>query len=275
MILALPRSDDTPVRRPPVVTFALIGLCIGAFLWQLGQSDERVALTYGMIPAVLFGYAHRAPSIDVIPAWATLFTSMFLHGGWWHLAGNMLFLWIFGNNVEDVLGRARFLLLYLACGLAAAMAQALPDPASQLPMVGASGAIAGILGAYMLLYPWANVHCMIWIVIFFRIVTVPAWIVLGLWFGMQLLSGLASSAGEPGVAFWAHVGGFVAGLVLIALLRPRGVGLWQDSRSASFISHSLSDYARRDTLRRGPGSRSGSVPPTGGGYRPPPRGPWG
>jgi membrane associated rhomboid family serine protease len=270
VILALPLYDDNPVRRPPVVTCALIGLCVGAFLWQLGQDDERVAYTYGMIPAAVFGYAHRAPSLDVIPAWMTIFTSMFLHGGWWHIAGNMLFLWIFGNNVEDVLGRGRFLLLYLACGAAAAMAQALPNPASTLPMVGASGAIAGILGAYLLLYPWANVHVFVWIVIFFRLITVPAWIVLGLWFAMQLLSGVTTPAGAPGVAFWAHVGGFISGLGLVTLLRPRHVDLWQSPRSDAFVSQSLGSYARRDRFGGG-----GSVPPTGDRYRPPPRGPWG
>jgi membrane associated rhomboid family serine protease len=270
VILALPLYDDNPVQRPPVVTCALIGLCIGAFLWQLGQNDEQVALTYGFIPAVLFGFAHRPPALDVVPAWMTVFTSMFLHSGWFHIGGNMLFLWIFGNNVEDALGRARFLVLYLACGIAAAMAQALPSPDSTLPMIGASGAIAGTLGAYLVLYPWANVNCFVWIVIFFRIVTVPAWIVLGVWFAIQLLSGLGTPAGAPGVAFWAHVGGFVSGLALVTLLRPRQVNLWQNPRSDAFVSRSLSSYARRDHLRGG-----GSVPPTGNSYRPPPRGPWG
>src|SRR4029077_3262341 len=138
-----------------------------------------VTFEFGMVPAVLFGDRALPPGLAVIPPWATIFTSMFLHGGWLHLGGNMLFLWIFGNNVEDLLGRARYLLLYLACGVAAALMQAAVDPISEVPMVGASGAIAGVLGAYLLVYPWANVHCFVWIVIFFWIVTVPAWVLLG------------------------------------------------------------------------------------------------
>src|SRR5437764_10586247 len=132
-----------------------------------------------MMPAAVCGHVRFSPEIAAIPAWATIFTSMFLHGGFLHLGGNMLFLWIFGNNVEDVLGGARYLLLYLVGGVAAAMAQALPDPASDIPMIGASGAIAGVLGAYLILYPQANVHVFVWIVIFFRIVNLPAWLILG------------------------------------------------------------------------------------------------
>src|SRR5579863_155704 len=206
-------------------------MCIGAFLWQLGQNPEIVAHQFGMIPAVLFGYRHVAPEIAAIPPWATIFTSMFLHGGWLHLGGNMLFLWIFGNNVEDLLGRGRYLLLYLSSGTAAALVQALSAAHSQIPMIGASGAIAGVLGAYLMTYPRANVHCLVWIVIFFWIVTVPAWILLGLWFAMQLLSGLAAGPAAPGVAFWAHVGGFTTGIILFLLLRPRRVELLQPQRS--------------------------------------------
>ena len=125
MIFALPLYDDNPIRRTPIVTYTLIGLCIGAFLWELGQDAQVIVYQYGMIPARLFGNARLNPSIEAIPAWATLFTSMFLHGGWLHLGGNMLFLWIFGNNIEDLLGRARFLLLYLASGVAAALVQGL------------------------------------------------------------------------------------------------------------------------------------------------------
>src|SRR5439155_101060 len=182
--------------------------CVGAFLWQLGVDPEIVAFRFGMVPAVLFGYAELPRGLATIPPWATIFTSMFLHGGWLHLGSNMLFLWIFGNNVEDLLGRGRYLLLYLASGVAAALVQGLAATQSQVPMVGASGAIAGILGAYLITYPRANVHCFVWIVIFFWVATVPAWILLGLWFLGQLLNGLAAGPAEPGVAFWAHIGGF-------------------------------------------------------------------
>ena len=205
MIFALPLYDDNPTNRVPVATWFLIGSCIGVFWWQLGHDQRQVFLSFGMIPAVLFGSAELAPALRVVPPWATLLTSMFLHAGWFHLIGNMVFLWIFGNNVEDALGRGRYLVLYLGSGVAAALCQALSDRADEVPMVGASGAIAGVLGAYLLLYPWSQVHVFLWIVIFFRIVTVPAWILLGLWFAMQLASGLTRPAGGPGVAFWAHV----------------------------------------------------------------------
>ena len=267
MILALPLYDDNPIQRAAVVNYSLIGLCVGAFLWQLGHNQHQILFGYGMIPAVLFGSAHLAPHLRVLPAWATLFTSMFLHGGWFHLIGNMLFLWIFGNNVEDALGHLRYLVLYLVSGVAAALLQALFDPSSHVPMIGASGAIAGALGAYVALFPRANVHVFVWIVIFFRIVNVPAWTLLGLWFAMQLVSGLTQGHGNPGVAFWAHVGGFVTGIVLVVVLRPPGVALLQPPRSTGFASARPGAFAG---ARRAGG---GSVPPAGRSYRRPP-GPW-
>jgi membrane associated rhomboid family serine protease len=267
VILILPLYDDNPTARAPYVTWFLIGLCGGAFLWELGHDQREIFYRYGMIPGVLFGTRRLLPALRAVPPWATLVTSMFLHGGWFHLLGNMLFLWIFGNNVEDALGRGRFLLLYLCCGVVAALVQALSDPASAVPMVGASGAVAGVLGAYLLIYPWSNVHVFLWIVIFFRIVTVPAWTMLGLWFAMQLISGLARAAGTPGVAFWAHVGGFAGGLVLVTLLRPRRVGLLQPRRGRGFAAIRPAAFGGRQTFHRG------SVPAAG---RPlcPPRGPW-
>src|SRR6516162_6928938 len=165
MIFAVPLYDDNPTARDPIVNYLVIGLCIGAFLWQLGQDERAVIYSYGMIPARLFGLWHPPRAYQVVPVWSTLITSMFLHGGWFHLLGNMMFLWIFGNNIEDVLGRGRYLVLYLACGIVAALSQAFSSPASHIPMVGASGAIAGVLGAYLLLHPGANVRCFVWIVI--------------------------------------------------------------------------------------------------------------
>ena len=256
MIFALPLYDDNPTQRPPYVTLFTIGACVGAFLWELQQS-AHVTRSYGMIPSVLFGYTRLPPSLEVVPPWATLFTSMFLHGGWVHLIGNMLFLWIFGNNVEDALGRVRYLVLYLASGVAAALSQALVNPASHAPMIGASGAIAGVLAAYLLMYPRANVHVFIWVIIFFRIVTVPAWIMLGLWFAAQLLSGLGSAHATAGVAFWAHVGGFATGLVLVLLLRPSGVALWHSQKSRVFAAVRPADFAGRATFHQG------SVPAAG------------
>jgi len=257
MIFAVPLYDDNPTRREPLVTYLLIGLCVGAFLWELGQNERAVLYRYGMIPAELFGLWHPPRAYQVVPPWATLFTSMFLHGGWFHLIGNMLFLWIFGNNIEDVLGHGRYILFYLCCGVVAALTQAFSSFGAHVPMVGASGAIAGVLGAYLLLYPYANVHVFVWIVIFFRIVNIPAWIMLGLWFAMQVVSGLARAPGTPGVAFWAHVGGFVSGVILVALLRPSGVTLAQPPRSRTFASVPPGAFSgRRPSLR-------GSVPSVG------------
>jgi rhomboid family protein len=260
MIFALPLYDDNPTARDPILTYLLIGLCVGAFLWQLGQDERAVLFSYGMIPARLFGLWHPR-GYQVVPAWMTLVTSMFLHGGWFHLIGNMMFLWIFGNNIEDVLGRLRFLLFYICCGVVAALTQAFLSYGAHVPMVGASGAIAGVLGGYLLLYPKANVYVFIWIVIFFRIVTIPAWILLGLWFAMQLLSGLGRTPGTPGVAFWAHVGGFVSGAILITLFRPRSLTLLQPSRSQVFTAVPPRALTSRRTFH------GGSVPPVGRPHR--------
>jgi rhomboid family protein len=263
VILAVPLYDDNPAVRAPLATHLLIGLCIGAFLWQLQQNPHLVPLRYGMIPAALFGTAPVPRAWQALPPWATIFTSMFLHGGWLHLIGNLVFLWIFGNKTEAALGRGRYLVLYFASGVVAALAQAAANPYSQVPMIGASGAIAGVLGAYLLLYPRANVHTFVWIVIFFRIVTLPAWLLLGLWFGMQLIGGLAPGHDAGGVAVWAHVAGFIAGIFLLVVLRPQGLRLLQAPKSRVFAV----------VPRRAAGYR-GSVPPAG---RSPgrSRGPWG
>ena len=265
MFFFLPLYDDNPTTRTPVVTYGLIGVCVLVFLWQLGQDADQVAFAFGMIPSVLFGSARLPPGLAVVPPWATIFTSLFLHSGWLHIGGNTLFMWIFGNNVEDVLGHVRYLLLYLLSGVAAAMGQAFADPSSTVPMVGASGAIAGVLGAYLLIYPKANVHVLVLIVILLRIITIPAWILLGLWFGVQLLSGLMSKGGAGGVAFWAHVGGFVTGVVLLLLLRPRGLPLMQPPRSGSFADVSPHRFGGRGTFH-------GSVPDAGPRWRR--TGPW-
>jgi membrane associated rhomboid family serine protease len=262
----LPLYDDNPIGRTPVVTYGLIGLCGIVFLWQLGQDADTVAYSYGMIPSVVFGTKELPPDLAIVPPWATVFTSMFLHSGWLHIGGNMLFLWIFGNNIEDVLGHVRYLLLYLLSGVAAAMGQALSDPGSTLPMLGASGAIAGVLGAYLVLYPYANVHVLVLIIIILRIITVPAWIMLGLWFAAQVLSGLISKSGAGGVAFWAHVGGFVTGIVLLLVMRPRDLVLWQPPRTARFITAPPRQFVGRRTFH-------GSVPDAGSPFRR--RDPWG
>jgi membrane associated rhomboid family serine protease len=219
----IPIHDDNPTRRQPIVTVALIALCILVYLWQVSlgpQAGAAAVYSFGFIPAVLFEDASLPPEIAVVPAEVTLFTSMFLHGGFMHLAGNMLYLWVFGNNIEDVCGHGRFLLFYLLCGLAAAFAQALPNPDSEIPMIGASGAISGVLGAYLVLFPHARVYTLVPLgIVFFT--TIRAGWLLAFWFVFQLLSGAMSDPAQGGVAFWAHVGGFVAGVPLIFLLRDR------------------------------------------------------
>ena len=218
----IPIRDENPVRIVPFVTYAVVLLCLLVFVWQSSLSppvQQRVILSLGLIPAVLFGEAVLPPVLDLVPPVATVFTSMFLHGGILHLGGNMLFLWIFSDNVEEALGHGRFLLFYLACGVAAALAQALPDASSEIPMIGASGAVSGVLGAYLLLYPRARVLVMVPIGFVLQAARLPAVAVLSLWFVLQLISSLLAS-GEGGIAFRAHLGGFVAGMVLVTLLRP-------------------------------------------------------
>jgi membrane associated rhomboid family serine protease len=227
-----PLKDDIPSRRRPIVTIGLIAACILVYFWQASLGPQAAALAvygYGFIPALLLGDAQLPADIAVVPPVATILTSMFLHGGLMHLAGNMLYLWVFGNNIEDSLGHVRYLVFYLLCGIAAAFAQALPDPSSEIPMIGASGAISGVLGAYLILFPHARVHVLIPFGFLFLHTIRAGWL-LGFWFVFQLLSGVFGDA-SSGVAFWAHVGGFVAGVALILVMRDRRRKLWQGGRS--------------------------------------------
>jgi membrane associated rhomboid family serine protease len=235
----LPLYDDNPTRCPAVVTAAVIFACALIFVWQLSLAPrEEVAAVYslGVIPAVLWGYADLPPSIAMVPPWASVVTSMFLHGGFFHLGGNMLYLWIFGNNVEDAMGRGRFVVFYLLCGAIAAMVQSLMLPSSEAPMIGASGAVAGVLGAYLVLHPRANVRVLVWIVIIVTVVNVPALVVLGAWFAGQLVHGLAMPAAAGGVAVWAHIGGFLAGVVLIPFFKRREIALMQPAHTQPFAT---------------------------------------
>jgi membrane associated rhomboid family serine protease len=214
----IPIRDENPSSRSPFVSWSLIGACIVVYLWQLSLGGERgvwAIHVFGLIPALLTGQASLPPGIEVIPPAATVFSSMFLHGGFMHLAGNMLYLWIFGDNIEDSLGHVRFAVFYVLCGVAAAMAQALPDPASEIPMIGASGAISGVLGAYLLRFPKHRVVVAVPIGFILQMIRLPAVAVLGVWFLLQLVSSLALSSEGGGVAFRAHLGGFVAGMVLL------------------------------------------------------------
>jgi membrane associated rhomboid family serine protease len=216
----IPLRDENPTRTRPVVTIGLIAACTLVYLWQLTLPPDGVrAAIYslGFIPAVFLGATELPPELRSVPSLLTPLTSMFLHGNLLHLLGNMLYLWIFGDNIEDRMGRGRFIVFYVLCGVAAALAQALPNTDSVVPMIGASGAVSGVLGAYLLLYPRAKVLVAIPLVIVLYTFHLPALAVLGLWFAGQLLSSMAQEAGEAGVAFGAHVGGFVAGLLLVRL----------------------------------------------------------
>jgi membrane associated rhomboid family serine protease len=229
----IPYHDENETVRPAYVTVMLIALCSLAWLFVQGAGSEQLLVTsvctLGLIPGELtqtlqagmtFPMSDRLSCvIDAGPQYLNVVTSMFLHGGWMHLIGNMWFLWLFGNNIEDSMTRPRFIAFYLLCGLAAALAQVLAEPTSFIPMVGASGAISGVMGAYLVLYPKARVFTLVPLGFFITTIALPAWVMLIYWMAIQIFGGLAESVAEQGggVAFWAHVGGFVAGVVLIKL----------------------------------------------------------
>jgi membrane associated rhomboid family serine protease len=219
----IPLHDDNPTTLTPVVTIGVIVACSLVFLWQLTLSEqaEIAALyAYGVVPAVLLGGKELPADLARIPAELSVLTSMFMHGGWLHIIGNMLYLWIFGNNIEDILGHGRFVVFYVVCGAAAALAQSALDVQSTVPMIGASGAIAGVLGAYAVTFPRAHVLVLVPLGFFSQVLRLPALWVLGFWFVLQFIEGSLTSAQGGGVAYWAHIGGFVAGVVLIFVMRP-------------------------------------------------------
>jgi membrane associated rhomboid family serine protease len=222
----IPLSDD-PVRRGvPVVTILLIMINVLVFLYEmsLGSRLDGFVQAFGAVPREITTGRDLPPMAPLGNVYLTLITSMFLHGGWLHLGGNMLYLWVFGDNVEDTFGSFGYLLFYLVCGLAATVLQIAMSPGSDLPSIGASGAIAGVLGAYIVMFPTAQVRTLLILGFFILIPRIPALFLIGAWFLLQLLSGLGQlgiAEETGGVAFWAHVGGFVAGLLLALFLRPR------------------------------------------------------
>ena len=233
----IPLRDANPTRRTPVVTLALIGACVIAFAWELGilvsggrggeEALDRFIADHGLVPAALS--SALAGGAILSEAVLDSMTSLFLHAGWLHLAGNMLYLWIFGNNVEDRLGRLGFLLFYLVGGFAADLTQVAIDPHAEVPLIGASGAIAAALGAYLVLFPRARIQSLVFLGFFYQLIAIPAILVLGFWCVLQLIDGFASlgasTAADAGVAFFAHIGGFVFGLavgVVARLMDRRG-----------------------------------------------------
>lgn len=234
----IPIHDDNPTTITPVVTMSLIAACVLVFLYQMTLPREAVkefVLAFGAIPAAIFGKASVPSDVAVIPPIATIISSMFLHGGFMHILGNMLYLWVFGNNIEDIMGHRRFIAFYLVCGILATLCHALIGPSSETPMVGASGAISGVLGAYLLVYPKAQVLVFIPLGVLLHGIYIPAGFVLGLWFLFQLLQGGMSLGNEGGgVAFFAHIGGFVAGMGLIPFFKYSHVPFFNAPRHRSW-----------------------------------------
>ena len=251
----LPLFDDNPPGRVPVVNWLIMAACVAVFLYQVsltGGDGRRFVLEFGAVPGRIAGGEGLA----------TLVTTAFLHGGWLHLGGNMLYLWIFGDNVEDRMGHLRFILFYLLCAVAATASHVAIDPASATPLVGASGAIAGVLGAYLVLHPRAKVRVLLVILVFIRWIRMPAFVVIAVWVLMQLVAAPASIGAEGGTAYFAHLGGFAAGLVLAPLLAarapareggqapaPGGAPLGQASGRAV-----RNEFAERYRYRRGAGT---------------------
>ena len=228
----IPLHDDNPTEIFPILTLLIIAACIGVWVYVQGAGASEQALggsicALGAIPAEITGAGGGGGPCRLGGlTWQALLTSMFLHGSWMHLIGNVWFLWIFGNNIEDSMGHLRFLAFYLLTGVLAAAAHIVSDPSSTIPMVGASGAISGVMGAYLVLYPRARIDTFFWIIVVIRVVPLPAWVMLGYWMLIQLSGSFVTSiAGGGGIAYGAHIGGFLAGLVLVLFFRnPKLVG---------------------------------------------------
>ncbi len=219
-----PFADENPTKNKPLISWSIILVCTIIFLNYVFKQDytkEMIFLSFGMIPALVFGYSELSDSLNIVPPTFTIITSMFLHGGWMHLIGNMTYLYIFGDNIEETLGKIKFIIFYLLTGGCAALAQALLDPSSTIPMVGASGAIAGILGGYLVLFPKAKIKVFFWFLIFFKVIKIRAYIVLGGWILIQFLSFNGSDLNSGGIAYAAHIGGFISGIILIYFMKNK------------------------------------------------------
>ena len=214
----IPLKDDNPTSGRPIVTYFLIAICVLIFLIQIGSQSYKTGqlfYSYGLIPSVLMGHNQLPMDLYAVPSFVTIFSSMFMHGGFMHLIGNMLYMWIFADNIEDNLGPVKFLIFYLLAGVGAAMTQVLMDTTSQIPMVGASGAIGGVLGAYLINHPNARVLVLIPFGFFSQLIKIRALYVLGFWFILQFISS------GVGIAYAAHIGGFVSGMILILFFNKK------------------------------------------------------
>ena len=227
----IPIYDDNPASGKPYLVILIILACVIIWFWQISlgqQGGHEAVFFYGLTPASFLGTMEQ---VGPIPAFLTLFTSMFMHGGFMHLAGNMLYLWIFGDNIEGALGHLRFILFYFICGIAAASAQIVSAPDSTIPMIGASGAVSGVLGAYLIFYPRARVRTFVFLGIFITFLRIPAVFLLGVWVLGQVINAMLSDPGSPGVAWFAHLGGFFVGLILAPFLKKSDIKLFQSSRT--------------------------------------------
>ena len=222
----IPIYDDNPALGKPLLVITIIVVCIIIWFWQSGlsyQDNNTVIINFGLTPKVFLS----GPLLSFF----TLFTSMFMHGGFMHLAGNMLYLWIFGDNIEGALGHFRFVIFYFLCGTAAAFTQILSAPDSTIPMIGASGAVSGVLGAYLIFYPRARIRTFVFLGIFITFLRLPAVLLLGFWILGQVISAVVSNPGSPGVAWFAHLGGFFMGMLLAPLLKKPNISIFQKSRT--------------------------------------------
>ena len=239
----LPLKDDNNIIhiKYQYITLLIIVACVLTFFWQISFDTEQRKLIYGLgaIPSVLFGIRDLSPNLVIIPETLTIITSLFLHAGWMHLICNMLFLWVFGDNIEDSMGHTRFILFYLICGILATLTHAIVEYGSNSPLIGASGAISGVLGAYLVIHPKALIHVLFMNIIPLRL---PAIIVLGFWIGLQFLS----LGNENGTAWWAHIGGFTAGMILIIPFRKKQILLLSPLESLSKAR------SRTTTLKQAP-----------------------
>jgi len=217
-----PISDENATKNKPIISWIILICCVLIFIYQknLGYHfEQKIILTFGMIPSVLFKIKQLPDELAIIWSYMTLVSSMFLHGGWMHLIGNMAYLYIFGDNIEDELGKIKFIIFYILCGIFAGLSQALIDINSEIPMIGASGAISGILGAYLILFPKKEIKVFFWFFIFIKIFRIPAMYVIGCWIFIQFFS--LNNGEESNVAYAAHIGGFIAGIIFIIILRKK------------------------------------------------------
>ena len=225
-MLFFPFADENPTNKKPIISWLIIFACSSIFLNQIFDPSyitEQNFLSFGMIPAILFGHSELSGALKIIPPFLSIFTSMFLHGGWMHIIGNMTYLYIFGDNIEERLGKLKFIIFYLVTGIVAAFSQAIIDPTSTIPMIGASGAIAGVLGGYLVLYPKANIKVLFWFIIFIKVIRIRAFIVLGGWIIIQFISFNGTDVNSSGVAYAAHIGGFISGILLINIMKNKTI----------------------------------------------------